>query len=397
MDNNQNNTTNTPISDAADVKAEEKVFSPTAVPEPPSAPSGVGPIPVRPVNPTPQQMPASEEVKPEVKPVQDKVVSPLLNSDELISAYIGPNYDKIMKRPFNFAAFVFGSLYYFYRKMNTGGIIILIINALIAYFLKGYTICYALVGVHVLIGFVTNRIYSNGAIRKINKLLIDYGRNPLIEVKGMCRVYGGVSKARVFTAIVWLILLVFPVIVISALILGVDKVTEYIEDLKQKIPEVKAPDIELPDLSLESKYEGGVIVSKESKLLDQFNIGIPSVFTPNENNNEYELDYTYKSNKKKLGNCSVSLRGVNGYINPKTLINQMHDYYLDKNPTNVIEQHVNRIIWYTFSYETNDANVYVYTCVKGRIVYLFTYIDEKDSSNLCHSYRAQILNEIVLK
>ena len=178
MDNNQNNTTNTPISDAANVKAEEKVISPTAVPEPPSAPSGVGPIPVRPVNPTPQQMPASEEVKPEVKPVQDKVVSPLLNSDELISAYIGPNYDKIMKRPFNFAAFVFGSLYYFYRKMNAGGIIILIINALIAYFLKGYTICYALVGVHVLIGFITNRIYTNGAIRKINKLLIKYGYDP---------------------------------------------------------------------------------------------------------------------------------------------------------------------------------------------------------------------------
>ena len=36
MDNNQNNTTNTPISDAANVKAEEKVISPTAVPEPPS-------------------------------------------------------------------------------------------------------------------------------------------------------------------------------------------------------------------------------------------------------------------------------------------------------------------------------------------------------------------------
>ena len=174
--------------------------------------------------------------------------------------------------------------------------------------------------------------------------------------------YGGVSKSRVFTAIVWLILLVFPVIVIFSLIFGVDQVTKYIEDLNIKIPEIKAPDIELPDLSLESKYEGGVIVSKESKLLDQFNI-----------------------------------RGVNGYINPKTLINQMHDYYLDNNPSKVTELHVNRINWYTFSYETNDANVYVYTCVKGRIVYLFTYIDEKDSSNLCHSYRTQILNEIVLK
>ena len=397
MDNNQNNNTQTPISDAANVNTEQKVISPTAVPEPPPTPTGVGPIPTRPVNPTPEVMPAREEVKPEVKPMKTRAEGSLLESDELISAYIGPNYDKIMKRPFNFAAFFFGALYYFYRKMNLGGIIIIIISSLIGYFLKGYTVYYALLGLNIIIGFITNRLYSNHAIRRINNLLVSYGDKSLVEVKGMCRAYGGVSKARVFTAIVWLILLSFPIALILALVLGVDEVTNYIKDLNITIPDINLSDIEIPDISLESKFEGYVVVSKDAKVLDNFKLTTPSNFEPTSNNDDYQLEHTFKSNKKKLGNCTYSFKGVSGYINPKTLINQMHEYYLDKSPSDVKEQYINRIAWYTFNYTTEEATIYYYVCVRGKIVYLYTYIDEKDSSNLCHSYNAQILNDIVVK
>lgn len=385
MDNNQNTSVPTPLSSPQQVEIPPQ----SSAPQPVVSNNNVV-IEQKNINSTPQKQTISYEE-------QYYNNKQLVNSDELIKAFIGPNYDKIMKRIFNFGAFFFGAFYYFYRKMPLFGFIIVIINCLICYFLSGYTILYVLGGFNLLLGFITNKLYVRRSLKKISKLLINYANYPVIEVRGMCRIYGGVSTLKVINATLLLILLAFPTVIILYFILTPDKLSEYLNDLNISIPEVKVPEIKVPEISLDNKFEGYIVVEKSVKVLDYFAVQTPSVFTPTSNDDEYQAEYTFKSNKKKLGNCTYSFKGVSGFTNPKSLINGMHEYFIDKNPSDVRETYINKINWYTFNYSTDEANIYYYACTRGKYVFLYTYIDEKESSNVCHSYNSEIINSIVFK
>ena len=79
-----------------------------------------------------------EEVIPvSVAPVVDVLAEPVrdLNTNELVMAYIGPKYKEISMSPFSFCAFLFGPLYFFFRKMYLIGLILSAINFVISLFI----------------------------------------------------------------------------------------------------------------------------------------------------------------------------------------------------------------------------------------------------------------------
>jgi hypothetical protein len=318
-----------------------------------------------------------------------------VNSDELIKSYIGPNYKKIVKRPFNLGALFFTAIYYFYRKMMIYGFIILILQtAMLYYFIdKPY---YALI-INLICCFLTNRLYFNFAIRKVSKTVKNNAEKSADEIKGMCYILGGRSIGRVFTAIAFLIVMSFVVFIIAVLFDVSDTLLKYVSDLNIEIPNIKIPEIKIPDLNTETKFDGNIVVDKGSKVTDNFLITIPSVFKETSENDDYQLSYSYKSSKKNKSTCTIELRAVSGYTNPRTLIDGIYEYYKDKNPSEVEEMSINRLIWYSTIYQTDDKTVYNYATRKFTQIYLYTYIDEVNSSNACHAYANNILNTIVMK
>lgn len=370
------------------------VLEPTAVPEPPatSAPS----TNASPTNAFGPSLTGSEkEVRPlkeEPKHISNKN-NGLFNVDELLKEYIGPNYDKFLMRPFNFAAFFFTAIYFFYRKMTLYGIILIIIQSVMSYFL--ISMPYALLIVNVLCGFLTNKIYAHFALRKINKIIMNHGGRSTEYIKGVCSVAGGRSIQRIFTSLVLLMLLLLPVGVVLALFNFSTDFRNYIENFD--LSKISFEKVKLPEIELENKFDGYIMVDKKYEVLDMFVVRTPNVFKPTSNNNKYELEYAYKSSKKAKSTCTYSFKAISGYSNAKNLINDMHEYYKDKNPTNVREDMINRIFWNGFNYHTDDANIYYYTCSRGTTVYLFVFVDEINTTSSCLNYMSEILNDIVYK
>jgi hypothetical protein len=279
--------------------------------------------------------------------------------------------------------------------MTFFGIIIMLIESALGYFLPNMP--YVLLIINVLCGFLTNKIYANFALRKINKQLIKHAGKSTDYVKGVCSVIGGRSLKRIFTTIVWLILGLTPVIAIATLLNLSTEFKNFVDNFD--IKNLKLPDVKMPEIELTEKFNGYISVDKDYEVLDMFIVKTPSVFSVTKNKNNYELEYSYKSSNKKNSTCTYSFKGVDGYNSSKNLINEMHEYYQKKYDkiTPVREDIINRIYWSGFNYETEDANIYYYACNRGMNVYLYQFIDEKNSTSSCHNYAGNILNEIVMK
>ena len=318
--------------------------------------------------------------------------NPLLNSDEMLRSFIGPNYEKILRRPFNFGAFFFTFLYFFYRKMTLYGIIVLVVQLVASYFLKSNA--YFLIIINLVCAFSANRLYVHYAIKKINKLLIDNTEKNLLEVKGMCYQAGGRSVVRIFTTFIWMILALIPVVLIVVIFGLSTTVNNLIDklDIEIEIPDIF--NIKVPDITLDNKFSGFIVVDKSYTALQYFTMNTPDEFKATDRSDEYQLDFVYKSNNKPLGSCSFAFRAVNGYLSPKTLINQMRDYYKEFEPTGVEEKRISRINWTTFSYKNDEATTYHYACLRGKLVYLYTFVDENDASEKCHEYAKTLVGNI---
>ena len=341
------------------------------------------------------------------KPVQSQVVQQSVqntqqvhyqkpSSDELIVSFIGPNFDKLIKRPFNFPALLFTSLYYFYRKMNLYGIIILLIQCSLLYFFPERL--YLLVIINFICALITNKIYLGFCARKISRIISKNSSRNIDEIRGVCSVVGGVSVLRVVVAIIWTMLLAIPVSIVLFILSYSSSLEEILKEYNIEIPNITIPDISLPDISIDNnKYNGYLVNDKEVVILDNFKINTPSNFKKTKENSKNILSYSYKSNKKTLGTCSYTFRAISGYSSPRKLMEDMHEYHKEEKISDVKETKVNKINWYNFTIESNEALTYYYACSKERTVYLYIFIDQKETANICHTYPSQILHSIVSK
>ena len=78
------------------------------------------------------------------------------NDEDLLKSFIGNNYEKITRSPFNLAVFFFTSLYMFYRKMFLYGLLAFLINLVILCLANNYLVTYAF---NVIVGLFINKIY----------------------------------------------------------------------------------------------------------------------------------------------------------------------------------------------------------------------------------------------
>lgn len=78
------------------------------------------------------------------------------NDEDLLKSFIGNNYEKITRNPFNLAGFFFTSLYMFYRKMFLYGLLAFLINLVILCLANNYLVTYAF---NVIVGLFINKIY----------------------------------------------------------------------------------------------------------------------------------------------------------------------------------------------------------------------------------------------
>jgi len=131
--------------------------------------------------------------------------------DRLLEAYVGEDYQEIVRKKINLYAFIFNLFYFLYRKMYIIGIIGLSILWILAIKYPILIIPYIII-VAIISGVLFNPIYLKIAKIKINNLKKNSPSDDDFELIEICRKKGGVN-----VVIALLIYLVFIISIIGTL------------------------------------------------------------------------------------------------------------------------------------------------------------------------------------
>lgn len=125
--------------------------------------------------------------------------------DRLLEAYVGEDYQEIVRKKINIYAFIFNLFYFLYRKMYIIGIIGLIILWVVAIKFTSFIIPYLIV-VAVLSGVLFNPIYLKLANIKIKRIRKNNPSNDDFDLMEVCRKKGGVNV--VIALVIYLIFII---------------------------------------------------------------------------------------------------------------------------------------------------------------------------------------------
>ena len=96
----------------------------------------------------------------------------LINNEDSLKKYIGPEYTSLKKNIFNIFAFLFSWFYFLYKELYLTGIIGLMITWLVSFFLRDYFIYYLLF-ISSFLGFAFNQYYLFICKKKMEKSMND--------------------------------------------------------------------------------------------------------------------------------------------------------------------------------------------------------------------------------
>lgn len=322
----------------------------------------------------------------------------IINDEELLKSFIGNNYDKITKKPFNFAGFFFTTFYMFYRKMFLYGLFGFVINLILLNIVTNPIISLILVLlVSLLVGLLINKIYLCYAKRKVNKIKLNNAQKSMEEIKGICSIKGGTSIGKIFIGFLVEICIALLLLIIMSFIglksMFGDLFSSVSDDNKSNLKDTN--DTNNSQLGTNDTYEGMLMFDNSINISDKFSITVPSIFE--DNSDEYGYSYEYSSDQGVFDKCRVELNIPFGYSSADNLIGQIADYNASNNATEVATIKINDINWRWVSYNDAFGATYYYGTTIDNKVYLLKYEVQEDASSDCAGYREIILNSIIKK
>ncbi len=297
--------------------------------------------------------------------------------DELLKGYIGDNFKKIYKRPFNIYALLLGEFYLFYRKMKLlGSLVFLVRFIMIILKFHWYTII-----INILLSFTVNTIYVKSSKIKIKKLLKNKPDN---NKEQLYNDFYNLGNASIHDAVGG----VFICIVISIITIAIT--------LLFNIETIFTSKLSMIFTFTNTKYEGTIEYNNNAKINDNFEYELPSEYETINNNDK--LEAILKTNiLSPDSECKITFSSAKGYTSSKRLANQMAKYYEKNNVDNIVIKSINDILWYKFSYDLSGKRYTYITELNGK-VYIYEYlIPEKANQKICEESNEKIIKSIKLK
>lgn len=344
--------------------------------------------------PVAQPMPGAQpQVIPVVDPTQQQIpqlpTTPTIpissDEDELIKAYIGPNYDKLLNSKFNVGAFLVTPLYLCYRKLFLYGFLLFIINLVIINFTN---FSMATTAISVVIAIVFNKIYIPEVRKRVQKIKQKNPDKSLTELKEICAKKGGTSFGLAALGC-FLNLIIAIVLLIILMVLGV--ATLFGELAEIELNENKET---TEKENTNTTFNGMLSYDTSVNMADKFTITIPAEYT--NNSESYSYEYLYNVGTEMFNDCEISLKVVNGYTSGETLINQMQTYH-SKNTTDITDVNQinkNEISWNSYNLSDTFGKTHYYGTTKDNKAYLLSFSFDKNTNNVCEAHVEQVLNSI---
>ena len=311
-----------------------------------------------------------------------------LSTEEMVTSYVGKNYNKFVYKNFNFAAFFFSTLYLLYRKMYGYAFLIMAGNVLLSLIIKDQTILLiANIIINIILGFKTNRMYIKHCKNKVENIRYKYSHYDNDSLLLKCHKKGGASILSVIFGFIFNTLIItgfFVIYLIVFLKISISDIFNKITNDYLKIGLFGSPS---------NKFNGVISYDTSIIIKDEFSVDIPSEFKENMMNGNYSYDYEYVTENN---NCQFRMLALEGYTSDKKFIEEIKDYQKDNKP--VLDKiTINDKAWYRLYYK-NPSDEYWYAYTKNNKVYLIKYMILKDDDNKqCQKYQDTIINSVIEK
>lgn len=328
--------------------------------------------------------------KKETKEVEEEIVEETVydnpyfldvKDEKYFKLFIGSNYERITKRKFNYAAFVFCGIYFLYRKCYILGAAWSVINLIFLILLPLLnvhiiiTLAVILIS-HIICGFVANQSY----VSYVGAKIVEYRSKDKKNLKDLLVTNGGTDT-----------LVASVVGIIVAIIYGFclyDVAMEYI-DKYILVPEAPTKRTDEEIIIDTFKYDGVLKVKEDVSINDI--IKFPELVDFQNISSNSSIAYLYGENEI-VPKCKMEVNVLDYKTNAKSFIKGLTKYYHELND-NIVE-HTGKNNWQSITIVENTKEVVYNATVKNNnlILYRVTYVPE--TKEACLSYYDNIIGEI---
>lgn len=307
--------------------------------------------------------------------------------EDLLKAYIGNNYDKMMGSSYSIPALVFSYFYVLYRKMFILPFVSFVVCTILVY-ITDLLFIYLLPC--LLFAFVFKPLYIKKAKNYVSKTKKKMDGKKYSIVKMNCVNDGGTSLSFCLIGVVFFLVIIlgFSFLLVKK---GDDSIFTDIFDIIGL--DVSYLDQTLkPEVQTNNIYSGVLMEDMDVKIKDEFKIDIYGKFNNDSSDSSYY--YNYNSGEGIYDKCEFRFFSPIGYVDGNDLSFQMKTFYEDNHSSDVERFLVNNIKWNKFYYSNSYGLTYVYITNKDGKVYILEYLIQESADIDCSSYNDEILNNI---
>ena len=303
---------------------------------------------------------------------------------DLIELYVGDKYSKFANTNFNIWAFLFGGVYFFYRKMILYGIIEILAFTVCTTCIESEYSYFVPFLINCLGAFLVNDLYLNHSRQKIQNII---NKNEKPEVRIMkCMKSGGASIGYVFLGI-FISIILFSSIVFS---IGVNRIMKELNNIFDFSFNIKD---DSDNNTTDETFNGMLIRNESFKYENIFNITNSKSFIKDESFTKGLS--LIKKDEEGNNICEINLYEITNYKDIDTLAYQMSQYYYEKDPIKIEK---NNISWYEFdgTFASSYNDIYL-TSKNIKIYELLFSIQNNAYETECKTEFNEILDTISFK
>lgn len=300
--------------------------------------------------------------------INNNVVQGGYNDDILLNAFIGENADKLKDESFSWCIFFWGSIYALYRKMWLLGIVWIVVNIVVSFFLPSLSGIIIFVA-NIFISTQFKKWYINNAKEQIAKIKEENPNQSQEQLIVLCKQNGGTS--------------VWPIIISIIIYLGI---------------------IIISVIAVNNMYKknNNNFSNNAStvKTLDSLKITIPSVLKKSEYSSDEFLMYDTDYNRNY--SCSLNINSTKLYSfygkDAKQYLENNIYYSVNDSFSGISEKNINGNIWYYASVTNKDEIInYYYAAEHNERIYEIKFTIMRDNDKTCSNSLTTIENSLGFK
>lgn len=266
--------------------------------------------------------------------------------ERLLKAFIGPNYNSIRNKGFNWSMLFWGPLYLFYRKMYLYGIGWMIINFIISNYLLIFSYMSSL-AIPIVAAIMFKELYLKYVKEEIGKIERANPGAPLEELERLCKNKGGVS----------LLAALAPIILIFAYaFLMVYNETNAIKNEK-------------------NVNNTEIVVN-----LDHFTKKVVD---------DKQIDYLYLDNGSRCEATVIIMDSIRRDITAREALEEIAETSSRK----IMTKTINGVKWEAYE----EVNHYIYVTIEDGVFYGVEYAISYDKSGVCKESYDRMISSIKIK